>query len=264
MPAPSLAEVLDVLAEIAPLELAAEWDNVGLLLAPAGARARPCARALLAIDATPAVLAEAARGRAALLVAYHPPIFEPLRSLDAGQPRLGALLTALQRGLSVYSPHTALDAAAGGLADWLAGVVAGGRSTAALRPCGDGEFGRVVELSRPVTLATLLQRCKRAFGRARLRLAVAEGRRPLRTIAVAAGAGGAVLRGVAADAIVTGELSHHDVLAAVQQGTSVVLAEHSSSERGYLPLLQQRLLQAFGRDLRVAVSRADREPLAIA
>ena len=38
MSAPTLEDVLDILYEIAPLELAAEWDNVGVLL-------RPCAGA---------------------------------------------------------------------------------------------------------------------------------------------------------------------------------------------------------------------------
>jgi len=71
---PSLAEVADILREIAPLELAAEWDNVGMLLQP---KARPgrVARALLTIDLTDAVAAEAVKARADLVVCYHTPIF---------------------------------------------------------------------------------------------------------------------------------------------------------------------------------------------
>lgn len=262
--APVLLEVLDLLRELAPLELAAEWDNVGLVVAPARARRRLCKRVLLTIDATPAVVQEALKLQADLLVSYHPPIFQPLRRLDADEPRLGALLAAVAQNLAIYSPHTALDAAPGGLADWLAGRVAGGAVPESLRPCGEGDFGRVVELQRPVSLAILLQRCKRSFGVSQLRLARGEGAgKSVRTIAVAAGAGASVLRGVAADVWVTGEMSHHDVLAAVHGGTSVILAEHSNTERGYLPLLQQRLRAAFGRELRVAISRRDRDPITV-
>ena len=52
----SLSEVVDALGAIAPLPLAGSWDKVGLLVAGDG---RPVARALLAIDVVPEVLAEA-------------------------------------------------------------------------------------------------------------------------------------------------------------------------------------------------------------
>ena len=109
-PRPSLALVLDLLKDIAPLELAADWDNVGLLLEPSR-RAPPIARVLLTIDLTEAVVAEAARMRADLVVAYHPPIFHGMKQLRASDARQRAVLAALAAGLFVYSPHTALDAA---------------------------------------------------------------------------------------------------------------------------------------------------------
>jgi hypothetical protein len=43
----------------------------------------------------------------------------------------------------------------------------------------------------------------------------------------------------------------------------VVLTEHSSSERGYLPRLSRRLRALTGRSLDVRVSREDCEPLVI-
>ena len=58
MPAPTLDEVLDILHEIAPLELAAEWDNVGVLLRP-NQEVGPVKKCMLTIDLTEAVVAEA-------------------------------------------------------------------------------------------------------------------------------------------------------------------------------------------------------------
>jgi putative NIF3 family GTP cyclohydrolase 1 type 2 len=86
----------------------------------------------------------------------------------------------------------------------------------------------------------------------------------VRTIAVAAGAGGGVLRSVQADVFVTGELSHHDALAAVAAGTSVVLAGHSNTERGFLRVLQKRLRSAFDGDLDVRLAKSDRDPFVFA
>ncbi len=260
--APSLAEVADILHEIAPLELAAEWDNTGLLVAPR--RVRRVARVMLTIDLTDAVVAEAAAAKAQLVVAYHPPIFKPLRKLSHEHGRQRVLLEAIAAGLAVYSPHTALDAAGGGLADWLAEGVLGGAEPDELRPCGEGDFGRLVRLPKPLPFAELVRRAKRHLGVARLTVA----RPPLmpakvRTIAVAAGAGGSIVRGVGADAVLTGEMSHHDALDALAEGSVVLLAGHSNTERGYLPVLKKRLALAFGKDLDVRISRRDRDPFAM-
>lgn len=264
MKAPSLAEVADILHEVAPLELAAEWDNVGLLVQP-NARPRRVARALLAVDLSLAVAAEAIAARADLVVSYHPPIFHGWKRLHADGGAQEAVLRAAAAGIAVYSPHTALDAAPSGLADWLVECVLGGEAPKEVRPCGDGEFGRVIALAKPLPFAALLHRCKKRFGVRSLQIA-----RPAKTsakvtsIAVAAGAGGSVLRGAAADVLVTGEMSHHDALAAIAAGRSVVLAGHSNTERGFLPVLAKRLRNAFGRDLDVRVSKADRDPFVVA
>jgi len=112
--------VVDALESIAPLHLAADWDNVGLL---AGDPAAPCRRALLTIDMTPAVLAEARRFRADLIVAYHPPLFRPIKSLRADSRETDALVyEAVSQGRAVYALHTALDAAPGGTNDVLAAL----------------------------------------------------------------------------------------------------------------------------------------------
>lgn len=264
MPAPSLAEVVDILHEIAPLELAAEWDNVGVLLQP---HARPPAvrRALLTIDLTDAVVAEAKKLGAQLVVAYHPPIFQPLKRLRHDDGKQRALLAAATAGLCVHSPHTALDAAPSGLADWLVEAALAGDRPAEVRPCGDGEFGRVLVLRKAVAFRALLQRLKRAFGVKHLQLALpTKAKRSVRTIALAAGAGGSVLRGCGADVLVTGEMSHHDALAVTATGSAVVLAGHSNTERGFLPELRRRLVAAFDGDLDVRIAASDRDPFVVA
>ncbi|KAF8551094.1 NGG1p interacting factor 3 [Imleria badia] len=65
--------------------------------------------------------------------------------------------------------------------------------------------------------------------------------REVRTVAICAGSGGSVLDGVDADVYFTGEMSHHEVLAAVAAGRYVVLCGHTNTERGYLPILASKL-----------------------
>ena len=263
MTAPSFAEVLDMLHEIAPLELAAEWDNVGLLLQP-NAEAGAVAKVLLTIDLTEAVIDEAADYGADLVVSYHPPIFRPLGRLSMQDATQRRILRALQAGLPVYSPHTALDAAAGGLADWLIEGALGDAVPTEVRTCGEGDFGRVAQLEKGISWTALLERLKKQFSVKHLQVAKPAGMASkVRSIAVAAGAGSGVLRGTCADVYVTGEMSHHDALAAVASGTAVVLAGHSNTERGFLRVLEKHLAGEFGKALDVRVSKGDRDPLKI-
>ncbi|MAD33007.1 MAG: Nif3-like dinuclear metal center hexameric protein [Planctomycetes bacterium] len=262
MAEPNLNEVLDLMHEIAPLELAAEWDNVGLLLRADAGRTQ-VGKCLLTIDLTDAVITEAAQFGADLVISYHPPIFRPLARLDAADPTQGRVVRALMAGFSVYSPHTALDAAPAGLADWLVEGAVGDAVPEAVHVVGDG-YGRFAELSKPISWSGLLERLKAQYGVSHLQVARPQ-RAPskVRSVAVAAGAGSGALRGVEADVFITGEMSHHDVLAAVAARTSVVLAGHSNTERGFLRVLAKRLTAEFGAALKLRVAKSDRDPLTV-
>ena len=82
-------------------------------------------------------------------------------------------------------------------------------------------------------------------------------------MAVCAGSGGSVLKGVNADLYVTGELSHHEVLHAVESGRSVVLCEHSNSERGFLKTLVPVINTWFKEEVAIEVSLKDKDPLSV-
>lgn len=78
-----------------------------------------------------------------------------------------------------------------------------------------------------------------------------------------------MLAGKKADVYLTGEMSHHEVLAALAAGTNVILCGHTNTERGYLPLLAAKLLQELrtagegAEDVEVVVSQKDQHPLDI-
>lgn len=72
-----------------------------------------------------------------------------------------------------------------------------------------------------------------------------------------------MLSGVKADLYITGEMSHHEVLDAVAKGTSVILSDHSNSERGFLAVFRERLAATLPDSVTVVVSKADRDPLEV-
>ncbi|MBX3386979.1 MAG: Nif3-like dinuclear metal center hexameric protein [Phycisphaeraceae bacterium] len=123
MPSPNpssqtIADLVVAIEAIAPPTLAEPWDNVGLLI---GTPDRPLTGpVLLTIDLSEPVAEEARRINCSAVIAYHPPIFAPLKRLSGQTSAQRVVMSMLEAGIAVYSPHTALDACEGGLTDWLA------------------------------------------------------------------------------------------------------------------------------------------------
>ena len=111
-----LQQIVTTLDTIASPSTAESWDNVGLLV---GDAASDVTSVMLCIDYTPEVACEAAGQNCQLILAYHPPIFKPLKNVLAGN----VVFDAIKRGVAIYSPHTALDVADGGTNDVLADVL---------------------------------------------------------------------------------------------------------------------------------------------
>ena len=130
MELPSLVKALE---SIAPTAAAESWDNVGLLVEPSSPQ--PIKRLLITNDLTEEVLTEATRTsesglRTGLIVAYHPPIFKPFKRLTQGSSKERIVVSVLEQGIAVYSPHTALDSMPGGINDWLLSAVGEGEPVA--------------------------------------------------------------------------------------------------------------------------------------
>src|SRR5947209_1945384 len=114
----TVAGLVDYLERLAPVRLAADWDNVGLLL---GDRNREAGRVMTCLTVTPESAAEAVERRADLIITHHPIFFKPARRLTTDSSDGRMLLALAGAGVAVYSAHTAFDNAGGGINDLLAG-----------------------------------------------------------------------------------------------------------------------------------------------
>lgn len=112
------------------------------------------------------MLEETLSSNAAILVSYHPPIFKGLQAFTLANGLQKSLLTCAAHGISVYSPHSALDSVYGGINDWLAEGVLGREANGSVRQLcytdigPDGAEGRLVELNDPITMEVLVKRVK--------------------------------------------------------------------------------------------------------
>lgn len=105
------------LNKLAPTTLAGSWDNVGLLVEPTPPHT--VERIFLTNDLTEVVMEEAIEKKSSLILAYHPPIFRPLKRLTQRTWKESIIIKCLENRIAVYSPHTCFDAVVGGVNDWL-------------------------------------------------------------------------------------------------------------------------------------------------
>jgi dinuclear metal center YbgI/SA1388 family protein len=115
--APSIADITTALEAWAPPGAAQDYDNVGLQVGDAD---RTVTSAVLALDATPEVLDEAEAHDAELVVTHHPLLFQPLDGVTADGYVSTLALQFAEAGVGLYSIHTNLDAAPGGVSFALA------------------------------------------------------------------------------------------------------------------------------------------------
>jgi len=134
-------------------------------------------------------------------------------------------------------------------------------------------MGRICLLEKEVPLKTLVNQVKQHVGVNNIRVAVGEKQTtetPIRSVALCAGSGSSILSGVKTDLYLTGEMSHHEILAATATGTSVILCEHNNSERGYLKEFKEQILAQLSKinkegadSVEIVVSAEDKDPVDI-
>lgn len=243
---PALKDIKEYIERIAPPALAKEWDNVGLLISGGQTSVR---HILVVLDITPAVAEEAARLGCELIVAHHPVIFHPLKTLR----HTDAAYILARAGISALCAHTNWDAAAGGVNDVLAAMLG-------LQNPQPLDFGRIGDLPGAMPPEAFAAHCQNAVGR---RVQFATGTRPVKKVVVAGGGGGDLLPfalDAGADALFTGEAGHHDALDAAAAGLTLVLGGHYATEQPSMAVLAGKLRAQF-KDLQVTQSLCEADPL---
>ncbi len=115
-----IKEIEGIMQGLAPPEVAWEHDNVGLQV---GSAEETLTGICICLDVTPAIVREARRRRANLIISHHPLLFRAARAVTSGTEQ-GALIMALtQAGISLYSAHTNLDFVRDGTSFALANVM---------------------------------------------------------------------------------------------------------------------------------------------
>jgi len=235
-------EIVEAIEAKAPLRFQDDWDNCGLQVGCPEAEVK---RILVCLDVTEEVMDEALAKGCNMVVSHHPLIFRGLKHVTGESYQERCVIKAVRNDIAVYSAHTSLDNAPGGVNYKIAGMIGLG-NLEWLEPAAGGECGSGVvgDLPEAEDAGAFLARLKAAFGVECLQHSAAEGV-SVRRVALCGGAG-AFLMGKAvaagADAFVTGELHYHDYF---DPGILLVEMGHYQSEVFTIDLLTDYLRTIF-------------------
>jgi dinuclear metal center YbgI/SA1388 family protein len=223
-----VADLITAIDRRYPFVDAAAWDPVGLQI---GGRDRPAGLVAVAHEVLESTVTSAIMLGVGTIVAYHPLLFTPTTSFVEGPTAEGRALRLAEAGVSVIAVHTAMDVAEPGTGDDLLaalGLVANGVFFAV--DDGDRPIGRLSTLAEPLAPGELVELVEDRLG---VRVRATDGQQPIRRLAVVPGSGGASVTEAAevADALVTGDVSHHRAREGVERGLLVVDAGHAATER---------------------------------
>lgn len=107
-----IKEIISTLEQALPLWLQEDYDNCGLQL---GSPETEATGALLAVDITEAVIAEAIERGCNLIVAHHPLLFKGLKRITGGSYIERCVQQAIKHDIAIYAAHTNADNHAEGL-----------------------------------------------------------------------------------------------------------------------------------------------------
>ncbi|MBR1652460.1 MAG: Nif3-like dinuclear metal center hexameric protein [Alloprevotella sp.] len=237
-----IKEVAEALERFAPLPLQESYDNAGLQIGLT--EADNLTGVLLCLDVTEDVIREAARKGCNLVVSHHPLLFRGLKCIADETMVQRCVRLAIREGVAVYSAHTNLDNAEGGV-NWMIAERLGAEPIGPLNDKGEGLLCRLPEA---LPAEDFLRHVKDAFRVEKLCTNVRpDAPRKVTDVALCGGAGDFLLDDalrLGADAFLTGEMHYHQYFGLEDRIVIGVLG-HYESEQFTVQLLHRILSRAF-------------------
>lgn len=223
-------QIIDTMEKLAPQKLAVDWDNPGLLI---GDDEQVVTGILLCLDVNQEVIDEALRLGANMLISHHPIIYKPIKNITTRTTPGKWMLNMIQNNMSLYTSHTNLDIAEGGVNDSLFGAL-GLVNKEGLYAEGEAFMGRVGDTTQPYTLASFAAFVGERLGTDIVRY-VGPGDAPVKRVAICGGAASDIgyfkaAKSKGADVYITGDIRYHETQRAQGIGLNLIDATHYATE----------------------------------
>lgn len=235
-------DIASVIENIAPTDLAESWDNVGLLV---GKKDGLVKKVFVALDFDENTLNEAIKNHCDLIVTHHPIMIKPISKIndDTAQGRL--ILKLIEEKIALYSAHTNMDSANGGVNDLLANVL---QLKNVQKIALDEDFeGRVGDIE-VTKFADLMPVIKERLNLKYLRF-VGDKEKNISKIAICGGGGAGFIPNVVGkcDLYLTADVKYHDAQFAEENNLCVIDAGHFETERAVCEFFAKIINENFQR-----------------
>lgn len=229
-----------------PCARAESWDNVGLL---AGRQDKEIGVVMVALDAVDAVVDEALRRGADMLLTHHPLIFSARKQINDSDFIGRRLLKLLGSDVCYYAMHTNFDVCS--MADVAADRIGLMQRQVLDVTYEDGDIregiGRFGKLPREASLEIWGKQVKEAFGLESVKIFGAREQK-VSLAAICPGSGKSVIGKaveLGADVLITGDIDHHAGIDAMAMGLCIIDAGHYGLEQIFPIYMEKRLKQAW-------------------
>jgi len=267
-----VGDITQIIENLAPLSYAYKWDNVGLQL---GSKEDSVTVVLTTLEITEDILDEAIKNNVNMIITHHPMIFSPLKNITKEDMKGKLIYKAIQNNISIYATHTNIDAASGGLNDYIADRL-NIKDTKILEEVGNNIYsiedeessngiGRVGRLNDPKTLAELVTEIKEQINIKYIRVA-GDLEATIENVAVINGSGADLIQSAiykGCQCVITGDVKYHDAQDAISQGINVIDIEHYHSEKFFANFLADYLsdeVRKRGLNVNIIASSIDINP----
>ncbi|MCH4097581.1 MAG: Nif3-like dinuclear metal center hexameric protein [Pediococcus pentosaceus] len=220
-------KLIDRFESFAPKTIAFTNDPVGLQI---GNVNNDIKRVMVTLDVRPEVVDEAIKQNCDMIFSHHPLIFRPIKNLDLSNPQNQMYAKLIQNSILVYSAHTNLDVAKGGMNDWLTEAMGLNHVQTVYSIHYDTNIGRIGVLPTPVTVEKFAKTLKKTFNLDGLRLVTSDNEAMVKNVAVVGGDGGKFypeMLKAGADVFVTGDVYYHTGHDMLADGINVVDVGHN-------------------------------------
>ena len=243
--------IMEEIEKLAPVSLAESWDNVGLMVGNEDSRVTTV---FVCLDVTSDNVRRAIDCGADMIISHHPLIFSPVKRIVEQDVNGRILRDLIKNDISVYSAHTNLDNADGGMNDILADRL----DLIYTRKFTDEEcidesgkpidnIGRVGLLETPMEMSDFAELVKSSLGCNTIRC-LGDPSDVIKTVALCSGSGGFGIYAAyhaGADVYVTSDIKHHEAQLALELGLNLIDAGHFETDNTFCSFMTEYLESKF-------------------
>jgi GTP cyclohydrolase I len=240
--APTLSDIQQLADRMFPFEYVESWDNSGIQV---GDPSRSINAIAFSLNASIDAVGFAVENCCDLLVSHHPLLMKPIKKVLASDITGRTIFAAVRSGVDILSLHTNLDAAEGGLNDYLANAL----DLLDIRMPNNARCSRLGRLAEPETLSDLAHKLCRIFNLDSVRV-VGRVDRSVASVFLVSGSGMGYLEdaiSAKADVLITGDVRYHGALDSGESNICVIDAGHFGLEKFAIKLIQEKFEAEFSR-----------------